>query len=190
MKPSNEGQMQRLTGQRCSGTSSAGTSANPARASQRGPRKTAEQPSESVALYRFYDRSGVLLYVGVTNDTQVRWYDHSRVKPWWPTVARKRIEWLPTRADAERAEAAAIAAENPLWNIMRPDHLGRMPLGGGKGGRPATGKTPLRRFRVATALWKAAQERAAAEGRTLTDVIVSALHRYVSAPPRTDGESD
>ncbi len=57
-------------------------------------------------------------------------------------------------------------------------------------GRPATGKTPVRNVRVPDGLWKAAQERAAAEGRTLTDVIVSALHRYVSAPPRTDGESD
>ncbi|MFM9813557.1 hypothetical protein ACKI16_34250 [Streptomyces scabiei] len=57
-------------------------------------------------------------------------------------------------------------------------------------GRPATGKTPVRNVRVPDGLWKAAQERAAAEGRTITDVIVSALHRYVSAPPRTETEPD
>ncbi|MFE9936350.1 hypothetical protein [Streptomyces hirsutus] len=48
--------------------------------------------------------------------------------------------------------------------------------------RPATGKTPNRNVRVPDALWEAAKERAASEGRTVTDVIVSALHRYVSAP--------
>lgn len=57
-------------------------------------------------------------------------------------------------------------------------------------GRPATGKTPVRNVRVPDGLWKAAQERAAAEGRTITDVIVSALHRYVSAPaPRQAGDA-
>jgi hypothetical protein len=49
-------------------------------------------------------------------------------------------------------------------------------------GRPATGKTPLRNVRVPDGLWAAAKARAAAEGRTITDVIVTALHRYVAAP--------
>lgn len=48
--------------------------------------------------------------------------------------------------------------------------------------RPATGKTPVRNVRVPDPLWEAAKARAAAEGRTVTDVIVTALHRYVSAP--------
>jgi hypothetical protein len=56
-------------------------------------------------------------------------------------------------------------------------------------GRPATGKTPVRNVRVPDGLWKAAQERAAAEGRTITDVIVSALHRYVSAPAARQGDN-
>ena len=51
-------------------------------------------------------------------------------------------------------------------------------------GRPATGKTPSRNVRVPDGLWQAAKKRAASEGRTITEVIVSALHRYVSAPPR------
>ncbi|MGW6008645.1 hypothetical protein [Streptomyces sp. NPDC055210] len=54
-------------------------------------------------------------------------------------------------------------------------------------GRPATGKTPVRNVRVPDGLWNAAKSKAAAEGRTITDVIVSALHRYVSGrPPRQD----
>lgn len=51
-------------------------------------------------------------------------------------------------------------------------------------GRPATGVTRLRNVRVPDGLWQAAKDKAAAEGRTLTDVILSALQRYVSTPPK------
>jgi hypothetical protein len=56
--------------------------------------------------------------------------------------------------------------------------------------RPATGKTPLRNIRVPDDLWAAAKEEAAAEGRTLTDVIVSDLHRYVNRRRRERGALD
>jgi hypothetical protein len=49
---------------------------------------------------------------------------------------------------------------------------------------PNKPKTPNRAIRVDTALWHAAQAKAAAEGRTLTGVIVAYLKRYVSTPPR------
>ncbi len=56
--------------------------------------------------------------------------------------------------------------------------------------RPATGKTPVHNVRVAPELWKAAQDKAKREGRTMTDVIVSYLKRYIAAPDRkrSDGE--
>jgi hypothetical protein len=50
--------------------------------------------------------------------------------------------------------------------------------------RPPTGKTPVRNLRVPDDVWRAAQEKAAAEGRSLTEVIVTYLRRYVSTPPR------
>jgi hypothetical protein len=49
---------------------------------------------------------------------------------------------------------------------------------------PNQPKTPNRVLRVETTLWRAAQEKAAAEGRTLTSVIVAYLKRYVSTPPK------
>ncbi|MEU2339943.1 YlcI/YnfO family protein [Streptomyces sp. NPDC013172] len=55
-------------------------------------------------------------------------------------------------------------------------------------GRPATGKTPVRNIRVPDGLWEAAKAKAKAEGRTLTDVIVAALHRYVASRPTQDSE--
>ena len=51
--------------------------------------------------------------------------------------------------------------------------------------RPPTGKTPVRNLRVPEHLWRATQEKAAVEDRTLTAVIIASLKRYVSTPPRT-----
>lgn len=56
--------------------------------------------------------------------------------------------------------------------------------------RPATGQTPLRNIRVPDELWSAAMEEAKAEGRSLTDVIVSDLHRYVNRRRRERGTLD
>jgi hypothetical protein len=53
--------------------------------------------------------------------------------------------------------------------------------------RPATGETKLRNVRVPDELWSAAMAEAKAEGRTLTDVIVSDLHRYVNRRRRERG---
>lgn len=55
--------------------------------------------------------------------------------------------------------------------------------------RPATGKTPARNIRVDGDLWKKALAKAHAENRTLTEVIVTYLRRYVSTPPRKRDDS-
>lgn len=44
---------------------------------------------------------------------------------------------------------------------------------------PNQPKTPMRGFRIPTDLYKAAQAKAASEGRTVTDVVRDALARYV-----------
>jgi hypothetical protein len=49
---------------------------------------------------------------------------------------------------------------------------------------PNQPKTPVHSLRVDGDLWRAAQAKAEAEGRTLTGVIVAYLKRYVSTPPR------
>jgi hypothetical protein len=49
---------------------------------------------------------------------------------------------------------------------------------------PNQPKTPNRVIRVEESLWRAAQEKARTEGRTLTGVIVAYLKRYVATPPR------
>jgi predicted GIY-YIG superfamily endonuclease len=55
---------------------------------------------EPTALYRLFDTDGVLLYVGITRDTEKRWRQHALKKPWWPQVAERTVEWHPTRLAA------------------------------------------------------------------------------------------
>jgi hypothetical protein len=50
--------------------------------------------------------------------------------------------------------------------------------------RPATGKTPNRNLRVIDEIWLPALAKARAEDRTLTEVIVTYLRRYIATPPR------
>lgn len=42
-----------------------------------------------------------------------------------------------------------------------------------------TAKTPTRTIRVSPELWSAVKEKAAIEGRTVTDVIIEALRKYI-----------
>jgi predicted DNA binding CopG/RHH family protein len=44
---------------------------------------------------------------------------------------------------------------------------------------PNAPKTPTRTIRVSSELWSAVKEKAAIEGRTITDVIIEALKDYI-----------
>jgi DNA-binding GntR family transcriptional regulator/predicted GIY-YIG superfamily endonuclease len=74
------------------------------------------ETSERTALYRFYDATKRLLYVGISSDLKKRWAQHEESKAWWPQVASETVEWLESRAAALVAERNAIRAENPLFN--------------------------------------------------------------------------
>src|SRR5436190_14951554 len=71
---------------------------------------------ERTALYRLYDADDRLLYVGVSNDPPYRMAQHAKDKPWWPTVATQKLEWLDTREEAFDAEKLAIFTERPKYN--------------------------------------------------------------------------
>jgi predicted GIY-YIG superfamily endonuclease len=70
------------------------------------------------ALYRFFDASDVLLYVGITVDIGPRFKKHGSDKPWWGSVDRIEIEHFATRGDASAAERKAIKEEHPLHNVV------------------------------------------------------------------------
>jgi hypothetical protein len=74
------------------------------------------EPFERTALYRIRNAGGDLLYIGISERPEYRWYAHRRTHSWWSEVAQFALEWHDTRAAAEVAEAAAIVAEVPRYN--------------------------------------------------------------------------
>lgn len=74
--------------------------------------------SQPTAVYRLYARDGRLLYVGMTNNPDVRFDYHALTKRWWHLVEKRNIEWHTDRSAARRHEAAAIKTESPAHNAM------------------------------------------------------------------------
>lgn len=81
-----------------------------------------EEPKRT-ALYRLYDSSEALLYVGISTYPDERFKQHAGDKAWWHHVARREIAWLDSRDEALKAEAEAMVEERPLYNGYH--HLGR-----------------------------------------------------------------
>jgi predicted GIY-YIG superfamily endonuclease len=76
-----------------------------------------EHTAAHTALYRLYDDSDALLYIGIAGNPGRRFEQHRRDKPWWGQVARITLEHHPTRDKALTAETEAIRTEHPRYNI-------------------------------------------------------------------------
>lgn len=74
--------------------------------------------SETHALYRFFDASGALLYIGITANPSERLRQHSKEKPWWHTITHISLECFPDKHSVLTAEREAILAEKPRHNIV------------------------------------------------------------------------
>lgn len=74
--------------------------------------------AEPTCLYRHFDRSGTLLYVGISLSAAVRLSQHSATASWFRDIARMEIEWFPDRTAALRAERHAIKTEGPIHNVV------------------------------------------------------------------------
>lgn len=89
-------------------------------------------PFAPMFIYRLFDRLGVLLYIGITDDILERMARHEREKIWWPDVDQTRTVIRPVvprrketpREAAIRVERLAIWAEHPRYNVQ---HNGRNP---------------------------------------------------------------
>jgi len=84
--------------------------------------RTIEAP---VALYRFFDADGALLYVGITANLGDRFRAHRAQQPWWPSVASRTVELHEDRWAAAAAEIHAIRTERPAHNIAGWTSSGR-----------------------------------------------------------------
>lgn len=79
--------------------------------------KSAEATSLPTALYRHFNRTGELLYVGISLNALSRLDQHVKGSHWSRDIASVTIEWLDSTADALKAEQQAIDNEKPLHNI-------------------------------------------------------------------------
>lgn len=79
---------------------------------------TPEEPPQPTAVYRAFDQSDRLLYVGISAAPERRWTQHAIDKPWWRQVARLTLNWRDSWAEALAVEAEAIRLEGPVHNVV------------------------------------------------------------------------
>src|ERR1700744_976753 len=63
---------------------------------------------ECHVLYRFFDTTGNLLYVGITNNPSQRFKGHQKEALWFRNAALATLEHFPNRETLEEAERRAI----------------------------------------------------------------------------------
>jgi ribosome-binding protein aMBF1 (putative translation factor) len=73
---------------------------------------------DATALYRHFDASGALLYVGISCNPFRRLNEHADRSNWSEKIAAVTLEWFASREEAEQAERGAIFAEKPKFNTM------------------------------------------------------------------------
>lgn len=82
-------------------------------------------------VYRMYDKTVRLLYIGHSESPAGRFSAHSEKLPFWFDVCNITLEFYPTYQDMRRAEELAIQNEEPVHNQVRYEcvaHLDPLPL--------------------------------------------------------------
>lgn len=70
-------------------------------------------------MYRVFDETGRLIYVGQSKNLPNRVREHRSQSWWWePLVTRVQVELHPTAEAAKAAEKTAIQEETPVFNSM------------------------------------------------------------------------
>lgn len=70
------------------------------------------------ALYRFYNATGQLLYVGITANPSARFKAHQSDKHWSIDICGITLEYYKSRGELLEAEARAIKIERPRHNVI------------------------------------------------------------------------
>lgn len=68
-------------------------------------------------VYRLYDNDGYLVYVGISQDTRLRFAQHRRSGRFWNRVTYATVMSYDSRWIAEAVEAYVIANEGPIFNV-------------------------------------------------------------------------
>jgi predicted GIY-YIG superfamily endonuclease len=131
-------------------------------------------PNRATVVYRFFDRTGRLLYVGITYDPAERWKHHAAKTRWWRDAADNTLEWYGTRAEAERAEQVAIRYEKPLYNKAGSANAYQGPT-------TKRGMRLPRRVHVADDIWADFEKLCAEEGVTPEEAITAHIAGRIKA---------
>lgn len=78
--------------------------------------RPAIEQARRCALYRHFDVTGVLLYVGITDSLEGRTSGHARTSDWVRFAFSAEATWLDSREEAAEAEQQAIRDEGPIFN--------------------------------------------------------------------------
>lgn len=81
-----------------------------------------ERTEDMTTLYRYYDSTGSLLYIGISCKPGKRMHQHYKSQPWSGLIAKTEFEHFEDRVAALNAEKSAIITEKPLHNVV---HNGR-----------------------------------------------------------------
>lgn len=76
-------------------------------------------------VYRVFDASGSLLYVGCSVNVFARLKEHRKWAVWWADAVRGSVHRYPDRQHALGVEARAIRDEKPRDNCVLEAHWGR-----------------------------------------------------------------
>ena len=129
-------------------------------------------------LYRMYDVSRRLLYVGITANFDSRMDSHRGLKPWWQDVATIEVQHFTSRTAVERAERNAIQTERPAFNVTHAPRELRPP-------RPAPPPAPPKvtaTFPLEQPLWDALKPAAFAAGYSRSALIRQFIRWYLRRP--------
>lgn len=87
----------------------------------RGPKNNRHSLAKrKTCVYRLFDKTGTLLYIGKTVNPNQRFKQHAEEQIWWPQVdmSKTQIVWYPNWDWAGKVEVASIKAERPRFNII------------------------------------------------------------------------
>lgn len=86
--------------------------------------RTPKNGHRRCAVYRHYDATDRLLYIGSSITPDARYYKHLADGAEWAELSVRRTdEWYPSEAEARMAESVAIFEEQPPYNKRRPASL-------------------------------------------------------------------
>jgi hypothetical protein len=133
-----------------------------------------DEQSRATAVYRFFDKGGRLLYVGIAYDPTERWKYHADKTRWWKDAVDNTIEWYDTRREAERAEKVALRYEKPIYNKAGS-------VAPYKGSTAKRGMKLPRKVQVEDDVWADYEKLCAERGVTPEEDVAAYLKREIRA---------